>query len=351
MPSSTRSRSTTRFAASSRDMLGGLDAVSDDPARAPAAADSHLREPRPAIARSRSTAPSAARPMPASGCAMEAAARRRRARRRPAPRPRSAPPSPSSPRAAAAMRSIRCSPPLPRAPRARSRTRRPAAIAGITASTRRLEMSRRTSGTASRSARCCCSPPSALPSPSASWASSTWRMARWSCSAPTPPSSCRSHPRSRPPAVRLVAGHRPAAGLPRPGAVGIAIERGIIRLLYGRPLETLLATWGLSLILQQAVRTIFGPTNREVGNPSWMSGAFELGGLAITWNRLWIVVFALAVFVVLLLVLKRTALRPADARRHAEPPHGLRHGHPHAMGRRHDLRRSARASPASPAWR
>ena len=51
------------------------------------------------------------------------------------------------------------------------------------------------------------------------------------------------------------------------GLVGIAIERGIIRFLYGRPLETLLATWGLSLILQQAVRTIFGPSNREVGNP------------------------------------------------------------------------------------
>ncbi|MCR4266510.1 urea ABC transporter permease subunit UrtB [Nitratireductor sp. ZSWI3] len=92
------------------------------------------------------------------------------------------------------------------------------------------------------------------------------------------------------------------------GAAGIAIERGIIRWLYGRPLETLLATWGLSLILQQAVRTIFGPNNREVGNPSWMSGAFELWGLSITWNRLWIVVFALIVFAVLLAVLNRTPL-------------------------------------------
>ena len=62
------------------------------------------------------------------------------------------------------------------------------------------------------------------------------------------------------------------------GGVGIAIERGVIRFLYGRPLETLLATWGLSLILQQAVRTIFGPNNREVGNPSWMSGAFDFYG-------------------------------------------------------------------------
>ena len=51
------------------------------------------------------------------------------------------------------------------------------------------------------------------------------------------------------------------------GVIGILIERGVIRFLYGRPLETLLATWGLSLILQQAVRTAFGPTNKDVGNP------------------------------------------------------------------------------------
>ncbi|MCI4662349.1 MAG: urea ABC transporter permease subunit UrtB [Neomegalonema sp.] len=92
------------------------------------------------------------------------------------------------------------------------------------------------------------------------------------------------------------------------GAVGVAIERGIVRYLYGRALETLLATWGVSLILQQAVRTIFGPNNREVGNPSWMSGAFELGEMTITYNRLWILVFALTVFVLLLLILKRTPL-------------------------------------------
>jgi urea transport system permease protein len=92
------------------------------------------------------------------------------------------------------------------------------------------------------------------------------------------------------------------------GLVGVAIERGIIRFLYGRPLETLLATWGVSLILQQAVRTIFGPTNREVGNPSYMSGAFDFMGLSITWGRLWIVVFTLFVFFTLLLVLKYTSL-------------------------------------------
>ena len=90
------------------------------------------------------------------------------------------------------------------------------------------------------------------------------------------------------------------------GCVGILIERCIIRFLYGRPLETLLATWGLSLILQQAVRTVFGPNNREVGNPSFMSGAFDLGGITITYNRLWIVCFALAVFVALLGLLRFT---------------------------------------------
>jgi urea transport system permease protein len=88
------------------------------------------------------------------------------------------------------------------------------------------------------------------------------------------------------------------------GAVGILIERTIIRFLYGRPLETLLATWGLSLILQQAVRTAFGPTNKEVGNPAFMSGAFDLGGLTITNNRLWIICFALAVFIALIALLR-----------------------------------------------
>jgi urea transport system permease protein len=92
------------------------------------------------------------------------------------------------------------------------------------------------------------------------------------------------------------------------GAVGIAIERGIIRFLYGRPLDTLLATWGLSLALQQAVRSIFGSSNREVGAPSWMSGAFQVGQITVTYGRLWIVVFALLVFATLILVLRRTPL-------------------------------------------
>jgi urea transport system permease protein len=92
------------------------------------------------------------------------------------------------------------------------------------------------------------------------------------------------------------------------GGIGIAIERSVIRFLYGRPLETLLATWGISLILQQAVRTWFGPTNREVGAPAFMSGAFKVGELVITWNRLWIIVFAALIFAGLLLALKYTPL-------------------------------------------
>ncbi|MEM8572363.1 MAG: urea ABC transporter permease subunit UrtB [Pseudomonadota bacterium] len=92
------------------------------------------------------------------------------------------------------------------------------------------------------------------------------------------------------------------------GSAGVAIERGIVRHLYGRPLETLLATWGVSLILQQAVRTIFGPTNQEVGNPSWMSGAFTVGEMTVTWNRFYIIIFAIIVFMALLTVLRRTAL-------------------------------------------
>jgi urea transport system permease protein len=92
------------------------------------------------------------------------------------------------------------------------------------------------------------------------------------------------------------------------GAIGILIERTVIQWLYGRALDTLLATWGISLILQQATRTIFGPTNREVGNPSWMSGAFELGHLTITYNRMWIIVFTLAVFFGLLGILRFTRI-------------------------------------------
>jgi len=90
--------------------------------------------------------------------------------------------------------------------------------------------------------------------------------------------------------------------------VGVLLERSVIRFLYGRPLETLLATWGASLILQQAVRSVFGSPNREVANPTWMTGGFDpIGGFTITWNRLAIIVFCLIVLGVLALILNRTS--------------------------------------------
>ena len=91
------------------------------------------------------------------------------------------------------------------------------------------------------------------------------------------------------------------------GAVGVLIERTIIRFLYGRPLETLLATFGLSLILQQLVRTVFGPTNREVSTPDWMQGSTDLFlGLTATNNRIVILLFCLVVFGCLLAVMRYT---------------------------------------------
>ena len=91
--------------------------------------------------------------------------------------------------------------------------------------------------------------------------------------------------------------------------VGVLIERFVIRFLYGRPLETLLATFGVSLILQQAVRVIFSPLNRTVITPEWMSGALEINPVfSLTYNRLYIIFFALAVFLALLTLLKKTRL-------------------------------------------
>jgi urea transport system permease protein len=93
------------------------------------------------------------------------------------------------------------------------------------------------------------------------------------------------------------------------GLVGIAIERGVIRFLYGRPLETLLATFGISLILQQAARSIFSPLNRAVELPEWMSGSLVINPvLSITYNRLYIFIFGLIVFFALLAILKKTSL-------------------------------------------
>ncbi|TXH91410.1 MAG: urea ABC transporter permease subunit UrtB [Rhodoferax sp.] len=91
--------------------------------------------------------------------------------------------------------------------------------------------------------------------------------------------------------------------------VGAALERSVIRFLYGRPLETLLATWGISLMLMQLVRTLFGAQNVGVENPSWMSGGVQvLGNLSLPYNRLVIVAFAFAVLGTVWFLIEKTRL-------------------------------------------
>ena len=88
--------------------------------------------------------------------------------------------------------------------------------------------------------------------------------------------------------------------------VGIALERSVIRFLYGRPLETLLATWGISLFLIQGVRTLFGAQNVQVENPAFMSGGIEmLSGVVLPWSRVVIILFAAAVVLVTRLVTRQ----------------------------------------------
>ena len=91
--------------------------------------------------------------------------------------------------------------------------------------------------------------------------------------------------------------------------VGMALERGVLRWLYGRPLETLLTTWGVSLLLIQACRTIFGAQNVEVENPGWLSGGITLaGGYVLPFNRIVIILFALAVLAAVWLIINRTRM-------------------------------------------
>ena len=120
------------------------------------------------------------------------------------------------------------------------------------------------------------------------------------------------------------------------GLVGVAIERSVIQFLYGRALETLLATWGISLVLQQFVRSVFGPTNREVGTPSWMQGAIQTAeGLTLTYNRIAIIIFSLVVLGVLLLVLRKTwfglQMRAVTQNRSMSSAMGIRTGWVDAM--------------------
>lgn len=120
------------------------------------------------------------------------------------------------------------------------------------------------------------------------------------------------------------------------GLVGILIQQLVIRHLTGRPLETLLATFGISLILQQAVRTIFSPLNRQVATPEWMSGSLEINAaLSITYNRLYIFMFALIVFAIVLLIMNKTSLglkvRAVSQNRQMAKAMGIRTGWVDAM--------------------
>ncbi|MBL8444622.1 MAG: urea ABC transporter permease subunit UrtB [Zoogloeaceae bacterium] len=91
--------------------------------------------------------------------------------------------------------------------------------------------------------------------------------------------------------------------------VGVVMERTVLRYLYGRPLESLLATWGLSLVLIQTARVTFGPQNLELANPSWMSGSVEvMAGLSLPWNRIVILAFAVFVLVLIWLMMQKTRL-------------------------------------------
>jgi urea transport system permease protein len=93
------------------------------------------------------------------------------------------------------------------------------------------------------------------------------------------------------------------------GSVGMLIERSIVKFLYGRPLETLLATFGMSLILQQLVRNVFSANNRPVETPEWLAGSLQINeAFSLTYNRIYVVLFTIIVFVVLQFILKRTTL-------------------------------------------
>ncbi len=146
-------------------------------------------------------------------------------------------------------------------------------------------------------------------------------------------------------------------------AVGMALERTVIRRLYGRPLETLLATWGISLVLIQAVRTIFGAQNVQVENPAFMSGGVEIfPGVVLPWSRIVIIGFAAAVLAAVGLLLARTRLGlfvrgvtqnramaacvgvPHRSRRHV----GLRFGLRASRGSR--AARSRRSATSAPTW-
>ena len=91
-------------------------------------------------------------------------------------------------------------------------------------------------------------------------------------------------------------------------AVGIALERSIIQFLYRRPLESLLATWGVSLVLQQLFRLVFGANNVQVYSPAWLSGNWTVNDIIFGWNRVFVIGFTIAVVCLVWVILNRTSL-------------------------------------------
>ena len=134
------------------------------------------------------------------------------------------------------------------------------------------------------------------------------------------PGCCPGRCRSRVPAAFLVA-----------ALAGAVLERGLIRHLYGRPLETLLMTFGVGMVMQQAVRLTFGAQNREVLSPSWMQGTLLLpGGIPVTQNRLWVLAFSLLVLLAVAAAIRFTRfgleMRAVTQRRPIAGAMGIRTG-------------------------
>src|SRR5258706_12973330 len=92
------------------------------------------------------------------------------------------------------------------------------------------------------------------------------------------------------------------------GLLGLLRERGVIRVLYKRPLESLLATWGVSLVLQQLFRHTFGAANVQVTSPSWLSGSFVVNDVLLAYNRIFVICFAVFIVFGTYLLLTRTPL-------------------------------------------
>ncbi len=120
--------------------------------------------------------------------------------------------------------------------------------------------------------------------------------------------------------------------------VGLILERGVIRFLYKRPLESLLATWGVSLVLQQIFRHIFGAANVQVSSPSWLSGSFVISDVLLAYNRIFVIGFAVFVVLAHLSAPHAHFARAANPRRDAKPRHGFRARRAHRSREHDDLR-------------